>query len=444
MKTSTVTVEQMDEEYDVVVAGGGLSGVCAAIAAAREGAKAILLEAGSALGGMATLGLVPAWCGVHNGQDIIHSSLSQTVMRASWPDSAQYDYIKRVPFIDAELLKRECDALVTQAGVDVLFHTTVAGVSKKGDQIGTVYLANKNGITALAGSVFIDCTGDADLAAWAGAGYDKGDPTGELQPATHCFAISNINGELAAEELKQHPNWADEIMDDPEYPLIQDTYFGLGNEVGSSLRVLNSGHLWNVDNTDPRNQTQALLNGRKLTHQLFRAYKKYMPKAMQNASLAYTAPLMGVRETRRIHGQYQLVRADYDARRRFDDEIAFCCFLIDIHPSLELRRLERKGLYDWRKEMNDSRYRTGEFFGIPYRCLQPKGISNLLVAGRSISSDREVNGALRIMPTCMSMGEAAGIAAGLAATEHNGEVGRCNPVVIQNKIRNHGGFMPAK
>ena len=167
----------------------------------------------------------------------------------------------------------------------------------------------------------------------------------------------------------------------------------------------------------------------------------HFPNRYAKSKLAQTAPLLGVRETRRIVGDYTLTLADHQARRRFADDVALNSFYIDIHPSLEKRELERKGLWSWEKEKKDSRFGPGEFHGVPYRCLTPRGLGNVLVAGRAISCDREALSAVRIMPTCMSMGEAAGVAAAQAASS-GGDVRAVDVARVQERLRAEGGFLP--
>ncbi len=448
MAQQTINVQVSADKYDVIVAGGGLTGVCAAVGAAREGSRVLLLEATGALGGMATMGLVPVWCGAHNQQEIIHSGLCRKIIDDCWEGNAEKDCLQKNLYINPEKLKLVCDRMLSDNGVEFLFNTTVAGISKDCEQasgqtrLTSVHVANKAGISVIEASVFIDCTGDADLAAWAGAEFEYGDETGDVQPASHCYTLVNINEAALKEEQEKAGDWRGNVWNNPAYPRIKDNYLGLGNKIFDNLWVCNSGHLWNVDNTDPRNITKALIDGRELAVEILTLLKETFPKAFANASIFCTAPLMGIRETRRIVGDYLLNWQDHKNRQRFSDEIAFNCFMVDIHPSLKKREMERAGTWKWHTEMQENSYSKGEFHGIPYRSLLPKGVSNLLVAGRSISTDRAANSAVRIMPSCMSMGEAAGIAAADAAKNTAADVRKVDVKKIQNKIRETGGFMP--
>jgi len=430
-------------EVDVLVAGGGPAGCMAAAAAAREGAKTLLVEGTGALGGMATSGLVPGWCGFTDQERFVSMGLADRMRRALYAGrkDVPLDSVKCLGPIHAERLKRIFDDLVTEHGARVLFHTQLAGVVKgTGGKIATALVANKAGLSAVVAKVFVDCTGDADLAAWAGAEWKKGDDDGDMQPVSHCFTLTNI--QPAREGARLPDGWQEKLVRDERYPLIRDIYTGTGTPVAPGTHTFNAGHLWNVDATDPESLSQALIDGRRLVEQIRDALAEIMPDRFGEAYILNTAALLGVRETRRILGDYVLTRADYDARRRFDDEIAFNTFFIDIHPSIRNRERELRGEWSWRKEKDDSRYGPGEMLGIPYRCLTPKGLANVLVAGRAISTDREVNSALRVMPPCMTMGEAAGMAAAHAATDHHGDVHAVDVQRLRERMREEGGYLP--
>lgn len=431
-------------EVDVLVAGGGLTGCCAAVAAAREGASVLLIEGTSALGGMATMGLVPGWCAFHDQQKFIHRGIAEMIRHALYRDKTAepLESPKSLGPIDAEELKRVLDDLVTTSGAQLLFHTTLAEVIKDGrGGVDAVLIASKDGLSAVRAKVYVDCTGDGDLAAWAGATFDYGDAERDVQPVSHCFTISGVNSEAAWNPRTEGIHRT--IIEDPRYDLIKDGFFGPGGtRIGEGTHVYNAGHLWDVDNTNPKSLTGALVNGRRMVKQYLDAFRFYEPAAFEKATLCATAPLLGVRETRRIHGDYTLVAADYWARRRFADEISLNCFFIDIHPSWKNRQREFAGEWSWEKEKNDAKYAPGEFHGIPYRCLTPKGVRNVLVAGRSVSADREVLSAIRVMPPCMTMGEAAGAAAVQALRTTSGDVHAIDINVLRANLIRHGAFLP--
>lgn len=440
MERMRITRDLPVESYDVIVAGGGLSGVCAAVAAAREGARTLLLEATGALGGMATQGLVPNWCGQHDKQQIIQSGLAKTIMNAATPEPERYDFVQTIPCIHAEWLKRACDALVERYGVELLLQTSLTSVEAENGEVKAVVIANKAGLSACRAKVYIDCTGDGDLAAWAGAQWQKGDENGQLQPATHCFVLANV--EVDADKSGWHPDWQQQIIADPRFPLIRDDFFNLGSNPSTRVTIHNSGHLFDVDATDPRNLTHSLMRGRQLAYQHHQALREYCPSRCADSYLAATGTLLGIRETRRILGDYVLTADDHRNRRRFSDEIALNSFFLDSHPTLRQREQEKQGLFNWTAEMQRSTYGPGEFHGIPFRCLTPLGLRNVLVAGRCISADREAQGSVRVMPVCMSEGEAAGIAAAQQAQIPHPDVHQTHVAKVRRRLREEGAFLP--
>ena len=191
----------------------------------------------------------------------------------------------------------------------------------------------------------------------------------------------------------------------------------------------NIGHLFGVDGTDERSVTAALLRGRKMLQEYERYYKEYL-KGYEAMELVGTAAVVGIRETRRIMGDYVLNLEDYRRRAVFEDEIGRYSFKLDVHaagPDQE--------------DSNMMQYGPGESYGIPYRCLTPKGLSNVLVAGRCVSTDRYVNGSIRVMPGCFITGQAAGMAGAMAVERH--ATTRDIPVrELQTRLKKLGAFLP--
>ncbi|MBN2714015.1 MAG: FAD-dependent oxidoreductase, partial [Planctomycetes bacterium] len=312
-------------DYDVIVLGGGPAGCTAAAAAGREGMKTLLVEHTGALGGMGTSGLVPAWCPFSDHEKIVYRGLAERVfneckegMKHVSPNDL--DWVS----IDPEHLKRVYDDLVSGFGVEVLFNSMLSAVEAEDGQVKAAIISNKAGLTAYGAKVFIDCTGDADLVAWAGAEYEKGDEDGNLQSTTLCFMLSNVDeyGYRSGEWLHpSNPNSAiHKILDEGKYPDIPDRH-ACNQLLGPGVVGFNAGHVWEVDNTKPETVSKALMKGRKIAKAFRDALAEYMPAAFGNAFLAQTAPLMGIRETRRICGDYKLTVEDYLARQTFPDEI---------------------------------------------------------------------------------------------------------------------------
>jgi len=306
----------------------------------------------------------------------------------------------------------------------------------------TLLCAGKAGLAAYRAPVYVDCTGDGDLAAWAGALFEQGDTDGELQPATHCLVLANVD--VYAYEhiggIKYHPkrNLIDQIVASGRYPEISDTH-ACNNLIGPGTVGFNAGHIWDYDNTDPRSVSKALIQGRKMAAQYRDALAEFHPSAFGNAVLSQTGSLMGTRETRRIIGDYELTLDDYLARRSFADEICRNSYFIDVHHAKDEIAKDPVKANEWEKRAH--RYGPGESHGIPYRCLTPAGLRNVLVAGRSISCEQIVQGSVRVMPVCLAMGEAAG-AAGAAAATSGGDVHAVDVAALRTHLRGHGAWLP--
>lgn len=427
-----------NDSYDVIIVGGGLSGCTAAIAAAREGAKTLLVEGTSALGGMATMGGVPAWCPFSDKEKIIYKGLAEKIFTLAnkgvlhiSPDDK--DWVPIVP----EKLKKILDELLVEAGVDILFQTSLAAVESKDGIVEHVIVSNKNGLSAYRAKAYIDCTGDGDLCAWAGAEFAKGDKeTGIMQMATLCFTVSNVNTYAYVYGATLHAGNANSIIYDivreGKYPHIIDTHI-CQNVVGPGVVAFNAGHIEKLDGTSPDSLTKGYILGRRIAYEILESLKEYWPDAFGGAFLTTTSSLMGVRESRRILGDYILTVDDYLAKRSFHDEIGRCSYHVDMHKGKEEMAVPSLAV-------RYPKYEKGESYGIPYRCLTPKGLKNVLVAGRAVSCDRNVLGSVRIMPAAMVTGEAAGVAAALAAAAEQPDVHCIDTNVLRNKLASHGAY----
>lgn len=432
---------------DVLVVGGGPAGCAAAIAAARDGARTLLVEQFGCLGGMGTAGLVPAFCPFTDKEKPIVRGIGLAVleeMKAEMPHVGRdaYDWVP----IDAEALKYIYERQVRAAGADVLYFTHfIDAVRDAAGTVTTVVLHNKSGLQRVAADVIVDCTGDGDVATAAGAEYAKGDAdTGELQPCTMCFVLAGIDAPrlhaflyaddaknlLLREVIARAKAAGDlDIVEEAANVAIQS-----GSTVG-----LNFSHVFDVDATDAAQLTRAQLDGRRLIRHLTQFMRQYLP-GCEKAVIAASGVQIGVRETRRIVGDYTLTLEDYLARRSFPDEIARNSYYIDIH--LSKREWERRLGEPFDDEARLHLYAPGESHGIPYRCLTPRGLRNLLVAGRCISTDRAVQGSTRVMPNCLATGEAAGCAAAMAAREHAGDVRAVALPALRRRLIEAGQYLP--
>jgi len=309
--------------------------------------------------------------------------------------------------------------------------------------IEEILLANKAGLSAAKARVYVDCTGDGDLSAWAGAPFEKGAPDDpELQPSTHCFALSGVDERAYRQGRSLHGSNDNspmyEIIASGKYPEIPDNH-ACNNLQGTGTVGFNAGHIW-LDATDPAALSRAMPKGRRLAKAFRNALAEFMPDAFGKAHLVTTASLLGVRETRRIIGDYVLTKDDYVARRSFDDEIARNCYFVDIHTRWAEKDMDQRKAFKAHKD-RQIRYQKGESHGIPYRCLTAKGIPNLLVAGRCISTDRVVQGSTRVMPVALVMGEAAGLGAAMALNT-NGAVRDVDVPLLQKKLKAYGAYLP--
>lgn len=425
------------EDWDVVVVGGGPAGCAAAAASASEGARTLLIEATGALGGMGTLGLVPAWCPFSDkAGKLVYQGLAQKVFEATkrgMPHVKPTD-TDWVP-IDPERLKRVYDELVTEAGAQVRFHTALCGVEKEGDRVSVALASNKAGLTALRAKVFVDASGDADVVAWAGGPFHKGEEgTGALQPATPCFILSGVDDYHYRFGPYLHPHNPESpihaMQASGKYPLIVSKHL-CNNALGSGTVGFNAGHVPNVDATDPDSLSRGLIRGRALAAQMHEALKEMNAPAFAGSMLVATGGLLGIRETRRIEGDYTLTLEDFRARRTFADDIGRNNYYIDVHS---IPGSAQHG------KLAPEHYGPGESHGIPYRCLLPRTLANVLVAGRSISTDRPTQGSTRVMPPCLVTGEAAGVAAHMASASDGSTRGVDVPS-LQARLEARGVFL---
>lgn len=395
------------DNFDTIVIGGGPSGAAAAAAAARRGSKTLLIEKTLSLGGMGTNGMVNTWAPFSDGISILYKGIAEEVftgVKARMPHvpSAAVDWVP----ISAEDLKCVYDSLVLKSGVHMLFNVTLCGADMNGGEIEAITVFDGTSFKKLHATHYIDCTGNALLAHYAGAPCQKGDDNGGLQAATLCFAIANVD-ERYYHTTMLHTCYKDSIIfkikESGKYPLVDAGHF-IDHKIGPGTVGFNAGHLWDTDDEHPEEITKSMLKGREIANETYRALKEFFPEAFGNSYLVSTAPVLGIRESRRIVGEYVLTAEDYTARRKFDDDIAENCYYLDVHPG------KNKNV----TKIENAAYAPGESHGIPYRSLLPRKVGNLIVAGRAISCDKYVFGSIRVMPTCLVTGEAAGAACALA------------------------------
>lgn len=437
MTTPAVSYHRnLDIRYtcDVLVAGGGPAGIAAALAAARQGSAVRLIDAHSCLGGMGTAGLVPIFCQLTDGEHFLPGGIGTEIIDAFHAAGGSYD--GHGVAIRAEVLKRVYDQLLEDAGVPFTFHTRLVDVQLQNNRVDSVICAGKSGLFAIRAQVFIDATGDGDLAAFAGAPFEKGDANGSMMPGTLCSTWSGIDWQKVTQSgLGSGNSRIEEAFRDGVFTLEDRHLPGIWR-ISQALGGGNVGHTFDLDGTDEESLTRAYVWGRKSLREYERYYKDYL-KGFEQMELVTTGSLLGVRETRRILGDYVLNVNDFKTRAVFADEIGRYSYPIDIH----IARPDKESYDAFLNEFTTMRLSKGESYGIPYRILTPQKLTNVLVAGRCVSTDRNMQASLRVMPGCFITGQAAGVAAAMAEKEkrdiHNIDVSK-----LQKTLKNMGGYLP--
>ena len=421
----------METSYQVVVVGGGPAGVVAAIAAAENGARTLLVEQSGCLGGVATSGLLSVLGPFDDGDrrldwekdncvekglpltdemkvaNRVIKGIPERLLRELTRLGGATDYGYGFIPVNPEVLKYAAEAAVLKAGVHCLYHTLAHGVVRKGDRLTAVVLGNKSGVKEVGGDVFVDATGDADLVAYAGARWEKGRvKDGKMQGVTLVFRMGGVKMRERFYTRREAIKRANAQFEDAYKRGGVATLHRVGciNHIPGMPGVVsvNTQHTYEVDGTDAEDVTRALVKGRKDVMELARLFKAHL-EGFEESYLLDTAACLGVRETRRIVGDYVLTRDDVLSSWGFADSIGRNAYNLDIH------------MPDEDVEVDDNIFlKPGTSYGIPYRCLLPVEMSNVLVAGRAISSTHEAQSSIRIMPCCMVTGEAAGTAAALA------------------------------
>lgn len=403
----------VSHDVDVVVVGGGAAGIAAAISAAKGGARTLLVEQRGFLGGMGTVSLVPAFCPFTDKKKPIIRGIGLELMeRMKQACNADYrrEYEQTLDWvpIDPEVLKRIYDDAASESGVALLFHTFVYDVllSEDKKRIEGIIAVNKSGRSLIRCRYVIDATGDGDIAAMAGVPFQKGGEQGELQPGSMCYLLANVDRKRfkrfleATGDTGQLHQTVERAIAEGALPEGRKSISGLA-WVNDYLVGVNFGHVFGIDGTKAEDLTRGAIEGRRLAERQVQFFRAYVP-GFEQAHLVATGEQVGIRETRRIQGDYVLTVDDFITARSFPDDIARNAYYIDIH------------LANSKANMTFTHLQPGQSHGVPYRVLLPVGIDNLWVPGRAASSDRAVQGSLRVMPNCFAMGQASGAAAALA------------------------------
>ncbi len=387
--------------YDVIVMGGGLAGCGAALAAARNGAKTLLVERINALGGApCTMGVNPFMPyktrDPETGEII---PLSRGIFAEIEDNLRAADAMYHNAF-NPEWLKIILNRMMLEAGVELLFNSVVCSVKREGNRLTSVTVSNKSGLVELEASYYIDCTGDADVAALANFPYRLGRLGDQLcQPMTLCFMICNVDHEVFCKEQPNIiPLWqAEHAKGYIKNPMTEIMVF---RTPIPSVVQLNATRIVKKNPTDCWEITQADIIAREQIVELYTFLRKFVP-GFENCQIVTSAVQTGVRESRMIDGEHVLSAEELKDCIKFEDRIAAGNYDIDIHNP------EGSGTSHYF-------FPQGAYYTIPYRSLIPKNAENLLVAGRCISTTHEAQASIRILPIVCTLGEAAGTAAAIA------------------------------
>jgi hypothetical protein len=420
----------MNDKYDIIIAGGGTAGVIAAIAAARGGAKTLLVERWGHMGGTATFGIPFLGMFDCNDKKVVAGIPGQLVERmikeggsigyalgGKWADET---YAFSLAPFEPETYKYIAQEMLLEAGVNILLHTFIMGAVVENGQVKAIEVCNKSGVCELCAKVIIDCTGDADVAYMAGVPMQSKE---QLQNVTIIFKMGNVNTEKFVAALKNSRRlsgwneWHTRLVTGKKIGSNTSTtvhlagHFKLseGQEITFTAVSAVEGEVYinatrtiEIDGTNAEDLSRGELSERRNVHKLIKLIVKQVP-GFEKARLLGTSPL-GVRESRNIIGEYVLTKEDVIEGRVFDDAVARGAYPIDIHDPeggrTKFTFIKNQGSYT-----------------IPYRCLVPLNIDGLLVAGRCLSATHEALGSARIMGTVMAQGEAAGTAAALAVKD---------------------------
>lgn len=412
------------EKYDVIVVGGGLTGVAAAVSAAREGANVLLVEQSGCLGGAMSVNLVypfmKYWTKIPETGQI--KRLSDGIFTEMRKRQEQYIPPLSNTRFNPDSFMLVLDDMCLEAGVQVLFHATLCGANVEGREVQSILLATKAGLMEASAESYIDATGDGDLMAFAGCDFQLGRETdGLCQPMTTIFRMSGVDVEGYKADrprlqalYKQHKEEG-KIQNPREDILV---FFGLGE----GIVHFNTTRIVKLDPTDPFDVSRAEMKARKQIFEMYRFLKENCP-AFANAAICSTAVSIGVRESRKLKGEHILTTGDLKSCTRFEDSIALGNYDIDIHNP------EGAGTSHYY-------FADGDYYTIPYRSMVPKELNNLLVAGRCISATHEAQASVRIMPICATLGQAAGTAAAVAKRSgtnvHDVDVKKVQAVLRKN------------
>ena len=428
IKNSVENIFNQNFSYDTIVVGGGPSGAVAAIAAARQGAKTLLVEQYGFLGGMLTAGGVGPMMTFHTGETQVVRGIAEEIIcrlkEMSLSPGHMDDFVgytSSVTPFDPEGMKYILETMALEAGVQLLYHTVFTGCSVENGAIKKITLYTKGGFLDVEAKVFIDCTADADLSAYAGVPTTYGRESDNLaQPMTLNIRVGGVDRDRMIDYVSENRDDMlpttpfDRLRHIPRsgiqgaYSLIQkakdvgkfnvDRNMVLCFETNTPGEfILNMSRIIRKSALDAFDLTDAEVEGRRQARQIVDFMRDNIP-GFESCHIISTGPHIGIRESRKIHGIYTLTAEDLLSNRMFEDAIAMGGYPIDIHSP--------DG-----SDMKHCHLKPGSWYSVPYRSLVTEEIANLIVAGRCISATHEACAAVRVTPIAMAIGQAAGTAA---------------------------------
>jgi hypothetical protein len=430
-------------DFEVVVAGGGPAGIAAALAAGRAGRRTILIERYGFLGGAGTAAGLSTFCGLHSNVRGEHVRTTRGVvddilgeLDAMEGLNAPHLSVQRriqAQAYDISAYKIAADRLLLAAGVTLLYHAYVSALAMEDGRIQAVFVETKEGRRAIRGQIFVDGTGDGDLAAWAGAPFELGDGAGDMLYPTTMYRINGVDPAAAGNAWEAIPRLMEEEerrtgVDFPrKKPIVRPQKNPI--EWRANLTQIRNPEGKAVNGLDARDLTHGEIEGRRQCWDTFRFIKQATP-GFSNAYIVEIAPQIGIRETRRIVGPYMLSEDDILGCADFDDSIGVNGWPVEAHVSGDV-------VFKFTAEGSRG------YNQIPYRILLPQGVTNLLVTGRCASMTHEGQSSARVSGPCFTMGEAAGVAADLALA--GGVAPADVPVAhLQHRLNAAGVFLGAE
>lgn len=436
-------------EFDVIVLGGGPAGIAAASAAARNGAKVLLTERYGFLGGMGTAAGVSNFCGLHanvfgTNKQVVHGFADDLLHRMRDLDGLSEPHMIFGKILaqayDISAFKCAADGALESTGVQVLFHALATAVIKTPDgRLDSVILETKSGRLAVRARCFIDCSGDADIAHWADVPTEKGDDQGHLLYPTLMVRVGNVDAERAGDAWTRIPALMDQAEANGEFKFARR---------GAIVRPQKHPYEWRanvtqlkmpdgkaVDGTDARALSDAETEGRRQIVDYLKFLRAKVP-GFENAYALDIAPQLGIRETRRLIGEYMLTAEDVLGCADFDDTIGVNGWPLEMHVAGDVKWM-------WPPIPESRGYNQ-----LPYRMLLPRrstagGADNLLVAGRCASMTHDGQSAARVTGACFVMGQAAGTAAALAVSRRS-SVHDIDIDFLQRLLEDQGAFLGRK